>query len=136
METALRVDERPPSIILVLEDVEETRTGIERLLAASGYQVIARRNEDDAVEKARGHSSDMILVSLGHSRAQRIRAASRIRKDAGLADLVPVVIFCDPDLKEGEERSIAENMHLARPDNFDQLRDLIRRLLETAPRDR
>lgn len=129
----LAPDERHLSVILVVEDVEETRNGIERLLAASGYRVSASLNEDDAVEKARARSPDLILVSLGRDRTQRIRVACGIREGAGLGHRVPVVIFCDPDLQEGEERCIANNVYLARPDNFDQLRSLIRRLLETTP---
>jgi CheY-like chemotaxis protein len=121
--------------ILVVEDVEETRNGIERLLAASGYGVSAGRNEDDAVNKARVHPPDLILVSLGKDRAQRLHAAGCIREAAGLDNLIPVIIFCDPDLQEGEERCLADNIHLTRPDNFDQLRNLVRRLVEATPHD-
>ena len=41
------------AIILVVEDVEETRDGIEDLLKADGYRLIPVRDEEDAVERAR-----------------------------------------------------------------------------------
>src|SRR6185503_18536440 len=38
------------SIILVVEDVNETRDGIEKLLKADGYRVTLARDERDAIE--------------------------------------------------------------------------------------
>jgi CheY-like chemotaxis protein len=131
VQRALTPVARQPLTILVVEDVEETRNAIERLLTANGYRVRAGHNEDDAIESARLHSPDLILVSLGRDRGQRIHVASRIREAAGSDASVPVIIFCDPDLREGEEQCLADNIHLTRPDNFDQLRNLIRRLVET-----
>jgi hypothetical protein len=40
------------SVILVVEDVEETRDGIERLLTASGYQLSTARDDEEVVLKA------------------------------------------------------------------------------------
>jgi len=40
------------SIILVVEDVNETRDGIEKLLKADGYRVTLARDEKDAIESA------------------------------------------------------------------------------------
>ena len=37
------------SLILVVQDVEETRDGVEALLKADGYRVDAARDEEDAV---------------------------------------------------------------------------------------
>jgi CheY-like chemotaxis protein len=42
----------PGPLILVVEDVEETRDGIEKLLAADGYRVDPARQEEDAVTTA------------------------------------------------------------------------------------
>jgi len=42
---------------------------------------------------------------------------------------IPVVIFYVVTIAEGAEVEIAPNVFLVRPDNFDQLRNLIHRLL-------
>jgi hypothetical protein len=42
----------PGPLILMVEDVEETRVGIEKLLAADGYRVDPARQEEDAVTRA------------------------------------------------------------------------------------
>jgi CheY-like chemotaxis protein len=52
------------SIILVLEDVEETRDGMEKLLTASGYRVIPATSEADAMGQAGREPPNLILVSL------------------------------------------------------------------------
>ncbi len=115
--------------ILVLEDIEETRDGIERLLEVDGYRVEAARRERDAVERARRKRPDLMLVSLGGPPREVIVAARRIRRRAGLGEDVPVVIFCVEEVGEGDEVAIGQNVYLTRPDNFDQLRNLLTHLL-------
>jgi hypothetical protein len=70
-----------------------------------------------------------MLVSLGGPAIDVIATAARIRDRAQLSQGVPVVLFCIPTVAEGAEVEIAGNVYLTRPDNFDQLRALLRRLL-------
>jgi CheY-like chemotaxis protein len=115
--------------ILVVEDVEETRDGIEKLLNADGYRVEAARDERYAVESARRKRPDLILVSLGGTPRDVIASARRIRERAGLGNDVPVVVFCVGEVSQGDEVAIGQNVYVTRPDNFDQLRNLLARLL-------
>jgi len=126
-------DREPRSVILVVEDVEETRYGIERLLTASGYQVSTARNEEEAIQKASLHHPDLILISLGLDAVQALPVARRIRERAGLGEEVPVVIFCVASLNEGDEVAAGYNVYMTRPDNFDQLRAFFSRLLRKLP---
>jgi two-component system, OmpR family, response regulator PhoP len=119
--------------ILVVEDVEETRDGIEKLLERDGYRVDSAREEEDAVVTAARKPPDLILVSLGGSLAHVIATARRVRDRAALGEQVPIVIFCVESIAEGEEVSIGNNVYLTRPDNFNQLRALLRRLLHATP---
>ena len=120
--------------ILVVEDVEETRDGIERLLTADGYRVSTAKSEEEAVLKARLQPPDLILMSLGIDDVQIAEMGRRIREGAGLGGSVPVVIFCVGTLEEGTEAGVGYNIYMTRPDNFDQLRRLLIRLLRTEPR--
>ena len=95
-------DQEQRSFILVVEDVEETRYGIERLLTASGYQVSTARDEEEAIQKASLHHPDLILISLGLDAVQVLPVARRIRERAGLVEEVPFVIFCVTSLNEGD----------------------------------
>jgi two-component system response regulator MprA len=120
-------------IILVLEDVNETRDGIEKLLKADGYRVALARDETDAIESAQRQRPDLILVSVAGLPHEVVATARRVRERSDVGEDVPVVVFCFEDIGEGDEVSIGRNVHLACPDNFNQLRSLIRRLLSEIP---
>jgi CheY-like chemotaxis protein len=116
-------------LILVVEDVHEIRDGMEKLLTIDGYRVSLARNEHEALDSARVKSPDLILVSLGGSPTEVGLAATRIRDGIEMGANVPVVIFCGGGISEGDEVTVGHNMHLTRPDNFNQLRNLLARLL-------
>ena len=121
------------AIILVVEDVAETRDGIEKLLNADGYRVAVARDERDAIESSRGKCPDLILVSLAGLPSEVLFTARRIREAIEMGQNVPVVIFCVEGISEGDEVAIGQNVHLTRPDNFNQLRSLLARLLRNNP---
>ena len=108
-------------------------TGIEKLLTADGYCVAVARDERGAIESARRKHPNLILISLAGLPSEVIAAARRIREHADLRDLVPVVIFCVESIDEGDDLAIGENVHVSRPDNFNQLRRLLTRLLHEVP---
>ena len=122
------------AIILVVEDVQETREGIERLLIVDGYRVALAKDEHDGIESARQQRPDLILVSLAGLPREVILSARRIRESAALDEEVPVVVFCIDDIAQGDEIAIGENVYVTRPDNFNQLRDLLARLLHSIPK--
>lgn len=119
--------------ILVVNDVEETLDGIREMLTSDGYRVFAARDERDAADKARLSSPDLMLISLEGEVGDIVVIAKRIRSLAGFGDDLPIVIFCVGELKEGKEVFVEPNIHLAHPDNFNQLLDLIARLLLHLP---
>ena len=121
-------------IILVVEDVQETREGIEKLLMVDGYRVALARDEQDGIEIARRKRPDLILVSLAGTPREVIVSARRIRESAAIGEDVPVVVFCVNEIAEGDEVAIGKNVHVTRPDNFNQLRSLLARLLQTIPK--
>jgi len=116
-------------IILVVEDVHETRDGIEKLLKVDGYRVVLARDELDGIERAQRQRPDLILVSLAGLPGEVLGSGRRIRESATAGDDVPVVIFCFDDIPEGAEVAIGKNVHIAQPDNFNQLRRLLSQLL-------
>jgi CheY-like chemotaxis protein len=116
-------------LILVVEDVHETRDGIEKLLTTDGYRVSLARDERDAIDNALRACPDLILVSLAGASPDVILSARKIREKADVGEQVPVVVFCIEGIGEGDEVAIGQNVHLTRPDNFNQLRSLLTRLL-------
>ncbi|HEY8227328.1 MAG TPA: response regulator [Pyrinomonadaceae bacterium] len=119
----------PHLIILVVEDVAETRDGIEKLLKADGYRVFVARDERDGIENAQRQRPDLILVSLAGLPSEVIVTSRRIREQSAVGEDVPVVVFCVEEIGEGDEVAIGRNVYITRPDNFNQLRSLLTRLL-------
>jgi len=115
--------------VLVVEDVEETRDGIEQLLRSDGYRVEPARSEEDAVRRASANCPDLILVSLEGPPDAVVSAAVRIRRRASIDQIVPVVVFSVPTIEEGAEICLGRNVWVTWPDNFNQLRGLLARLL-------
>ncbi len=121
-------------VVLVVEDVAETRDGIERLLKADGYRVAVARDEQDAIESARLKTPDLILLSLAGLSSEVTATARRIRERAEVGEGVPIVVFCIGEVAEGDEVAIGQNVYVTRPDNFNQLRSLISRLVSKIPK--
>ena len=116
-------------LILVVEDVYETRAGIDTLLKATGYRVALASTEQEAVNTTRPERPDLILVSGAGLPNNVLAKVGRLRTEAAVGDEVPVVVFCAQGVTEGEEVAIGGNVYLTNPDNFNQLRNLLAQLL-------
>jgi len=116
-------------LILVVEDVYETRAGIDTLLKANGYRVAMANAEGEAINSTRPERPDLVLVSGSALPENVLVKVGSVRREAGVGDEIPVVIFCAQDINEGEEVAIGGNVYLTNPDNFNQLRSLVARLL-------
>jgi CheY-like chemotaxis protein len=116
-------------VILVIADVEETRIGIERLLNADGYRVLAARGSADAAQVRRYVSPQLVLMTLSRSSVEPPLLGQQVRNTWNLTDDVPIVVFAVATLEEGAEIKIESNIYLTHPDNFNQLRKLISRLV-------
>lgn len=117
-------------LILIVEDVHEIRDGMEKLLKADGYRVSLARDEQEALDNARLRRPDLILVSQPESTTEVNTAATRLREGIEVDHNVPVVFFCGGGISEGDEVEMEHNVHLTRPENFNQLRSLLSRLLD------
>jgi DNA-binding response OmpR family regulator len=114
--------------ILVVNDVEATRKSIEVLLKQDGYNIKTARDEQNAADAARAKQPDLMLVSLDGETDEVVASVRRIRRRAALDENIPVIIFCADEFEENEV-SVERNIFLSCPDNFNQLRNFISRLL-------
>jgi DNA-binding response OmpR family regulator len=129
------LEELRADLILVVEDVRETSDGIERLLKADGYRVALARDELDAIENAKLRRPDLILMSWTGLSGEVLGSVCRIRERAAVGDQIPVVFWVE-DIDEGEEVALEGNVHLTRPDSFNQLRGFLAHLLDERSRGR
>lgn len=120
--------------ILVVEDAQEMRDAIRELLKHDGYSVDPARDEEEAVERTLRKRPDLILISLAGGPEQVVATAQRIRSRGGLGFETPVVIFSLATIPEGAEERLDGNIHVIVPDNFDQLRALLTRVVRETSR--
>jgi CheY-like chemotaxis protein len=121
--------EQSAAKILVVADLEYLRDGIQALLQVDGYHVTPVRGVREATDAARTRPPDLILMTLDLPVHDMAAAARRIRKDAGLDSTIPILLFCIPTVAEGDDAPLGDNTWAAHPADFNQLREILRKLL-------
>jgi CheY-like chemotaxis protein len=117
--------------VLVVEDFEDNRFMMRRLLEMSGYQVVEAVNGNQAVETARNERPDLILMDLSLPKLDGLAATRRIRQSDGL-DEIPIVAVSAHDTSDFHADALAAgcNEYVTKPIDFDQLESLLKKLLE------
>lgn len=120
-------DARPT--VLVVEDFEDNRFMMRRLLEMSGYRVVEAVNGNQAVERAASADPDIILMDLSLPQLDGLAATRRIRAQEG-ARKVPIVAVSAHDSADFHAEALAAgcNEYVTKPIDFDQLVQLLDRL--------
>jgi CheY-like chemotaxis protein len=116
--------------VLVVEDFEDNRFMMRRLLEMSGYLVLEAINGEEAVEVARRERPGLILMDLSLPLLDGLAATRRIRQHEDLRD-VPIVAVSAHDTADFHADALAAgcNDYVTKPIDFDQLEALLGRLL-------
>ena len=122
-----REDGRP--VVLVVEDFEDNRFMMRRLLEMSGYRVVEAVNGNQAVEMATSVRPDIILMDLSLPQLDGLAATRRIRTQEGLGK-VPIVAVSAHDSADFHAEALAAgcNEYVTKPIDFDQLVNLLDRM--------
>jgi CheY-like chemotaxis protein len=117
-------DARP--VVLVVEDFEDNRFMMRRLLEMSGYQVVEAVNGNQAVELAASENPDIILMDLSLPQLDGLAATRRIRAHEG-ARKVPIIAVSAHDSADFHAEALAAgcNEYVTKPIDFDQLVSLL-----------
>ncbi len=116
-------------LVLVVEDFEDNRFMMRRLLEMSGYRVVEAVNGNQAVESAASEQPDIILMDLSLPQLDGLAATRRIREQQG-ARRVPIVAVSAHDSADFHAEALAAgcNEYVTKPIDFDQLVQLLSRL--------
>ncbi len=122
-------------VVLMVDDHENKRSEMKRVLELNGYKVIDTDNGQDATKQARYVHPDLLLVDLNVPLLYGMVAARQIVKNAGLG-LLPVVILT----REGAvdpaammEVGVRRNEYVTRLSDYQQLEHLLDYLLPLDP---
>jgi CheY-like chemotaxis protein len=116
--------------VMVVEDFEDNRFMMRRLLEMSGYRVLEAINGEEAVELATRERPQLILMDLSLPQLDGLAATRRIRQHAEMRD-VPIVAVSAHDTADFHADALAAgcNDYVTKPIDFDQLEALLSRLL-------
>jgi CheY-like chemotaxis protein len=117
------------AVVLVVEDFEDNRFMMRRLLEMSGYYVVEAVNGNQAVEQASSQRPDIILMDLSLPQLDGLAATRRIRAQEG-SRKVPIIAVSAHDSADFHAEALAAgcNEYVTKPIDFDQLVQLLHRL--------
>jgi two-component system cell cycle response regulator DivK len=123
--------ERTPKerLILLVEDIEDSRFLMRMGLEQLGYRVVEAGDGETAVKIALESHPDIILMDLSLPGMDGLAATAEIRKDESMREvpIVAVTAHQETDFREGAKAS-GFDAYVTKPIDLDFLGDLIARL--------
>jgi CheY-like chemotaxis protein len=121
---------RRRELFLVVEDFEDSRFMMRRLLEMAGYKVVEATDGEQAVKLAVQERPAVILMDLSLPKLDGLSATRRIRKQRGFRH-VPIVAVSAHDGPESRSEALAAgcNEYVTKPIDFEQLNTLVNRFL-------
>src|SRR4051812_34653462 len=118
------------SKVLLVEDTEDNRFMMSRLLDMAGYRVVEARNGEEAVKLAREEKPALILMDLSLPIIDGLAATRLIRQIPGLQS-TPIIAVSAHDTSDFQTEALSAgcNSYITKPIDFNQLEQLIAKLL-------
>ncbi|HSE98995.1 MAG TPA: response regulator [Blastocatellia bacterium] len=108
--------------VLLVEDFEDSRYSLCKLLQIEGYEVLEAVDGAQAIDMAREVKPDLILMDLTLPIIDGLSATRRIREDREM-ELVPIIALSGHDMSDLQDRAIAAGCtdYLTKPIDFNNL---------------
>ena len=121
---------RRSKLFLVVEDFEDSRFMMRRLLEMAGYNVLEASDGEQAVRMAVEARPTLILMDLSLPKLDGLSATRQIRQQKGLKK-VPIVAVSAHDSPESRTEALDAgcNEYVTKPIDFDHLHALLRRFV-------
>ncbi|MDX6383051.1 MAG: two-component system, cell cycle response regulator DivK [Blastocatellia bacterium] len=122
--------ENEKKLFLLVEDFEDSRFMMRRLLELAGYAVVEASDGEQAVALAVKEKPALILMDLSLPKLDGLAATRQIRKCEALGD-TPIVAISAHDSPETRTEALDAgcNEYVTKPIDFDQLGALVKRFL-------
>lgn len=116
--------------VLLVEDTEDNRQMVRRLLEMSGFRVVEALNGREAVELAKKVRPQIILMDLSLPYVDGISATRQIRNLPELSR-VPIVVVSAHDTADFHSLAMAAgcNAYVTKPIHYPELEEVVKRLL-------
>jgi len=116
--------------VLLVEDTEDNRFMMRRLLEMSGYTVFEARNGEEAVRVADAERPQLILMDLSLPLIDGLAATRLIRK-LPASKQIPIIAVSAHDTADFHSEALAAGCdgYVTKPIDFTELEELIAQLL-------
>jgi len=116
---------RPPRL-LVVDDHEDTCTGLKMILERRGYDITIAYTADQAAEKARQENFDLLISDIGLPDRSGYELMQEMR-GRGVPGIALSGFGMEHDVNRARAAGFSE--HLTKPINFERLEEVIQQLL-------
>lgn len=130
-KSGVKMTEKAESLtVLLVEDTEDNRFMMRRLLEMSGYHVIEAMNGEEAVKLARSESPRLILMDLSLPVIDGL-AATRLIRQLPELETTPIIAVSAHDTSDFQSEAMDAgcNSYVTKPIDFNELEELIAQLL-------
>lgn len=121
-------------VVLVVEDYADTRTMMKFLLQSFGFQVVEAADGQEAVDKARQSTPDLILMDLSLPVMDGLTATQTIRKFNGFGKIpiIAVTAYGNSYYRQAIEAGCDDLIN--KPLDFDKLEPILNQYLSNEPK--
>jgi two-component system cell cycle response regulator DivK len=121
---------REKKLLLVVEDFEDSRFMMLRLLEMAGYRVLEASDGEQAVALAEQKRPALILMDLSLPKLDGLAATRKIRQHKTMGK-VPIVAVSAHDAPESRIEALEAGCdeYVTKPIDFDNLNALLKRIL-------
>ena len=119
-----------PRKILIVEDNEDSRELVVKVLKNKGYQTIEAADGEEALEKAAAEKPDLVLLDISIPKIDGYEVARRLKSNEELKD-IPIVALTAHAMKGDREKVIVAGFegYISKPINVRELPDQVRSYL-------
>jgi len=128
------IEKGPSPKILVVEDNQDNRDLVVKVLNIHGYQVIEAVDGQEAMEKAKAEKPDLILMDLYLPKIDGYEATRILKGDRDLRS-IPIIALTAHAMKGDMEKALAAGCdgYISKPIDVRQLPEQIKHFLKPNP---
>ena len=120
-----------PKKILVVDDNQDNRELVVKILKSMGYQMIEAIDGEDALKKAFAEKPDLILMDISIPKINGYEVTRRLKSQADFKD-TPIIALTAHAMKGDREKAIEAGCegYISKPFNIHELPDQIKTYLK------
>ena len=128
------VDKASSPNILVVEDNQDNREMVVKVLKFNGYQVVEAVDGEEAIEKAKAEDPDLILLDIFLPKMDGYEATRRLKGDTSLRN-IPIIALTAHAMKGSMEEALAVGCdgYISKPIDVRELPKQIQHFLKPRP---